>query len=321
MELVFVNPPAALAALAGALPLAAYWWLARRGHRVRASLGLPGPRRRSGVFVAAAVVALALLVGAASAQPVLITSEPQKARADAEAYFVMDITRSMLASAGAEAPTRLERARTVARRLRAAVPDVPVGIASFTNRLVPHIFPTTNAAVFDSGLVRSIEIDQPPPDTGSGVLLTAFDALAPLQTHNFFSPEALRRVAVVFTDGESQPVSPQTIRALRAKPRLDLLIVRFWSPSERIYKRRAPIDADYRVDPGSTGLLESFARESGATLYGEGDSTQVARELRRRLGRGPAVVSGEEVSAHSLTAWAIALAVLPLGYLLWRRNH
>jgi hypothetical protein len=30
--------------------------------------------------------------------------------------------------------------------------------------------------------------------------------------------------------------------------------------------------------------------------------------------------AGTEVSARSLTAWTLALAVVPLGYLLWRRN-
>jgi von Willebrand factor type A domain len=256
MELVFVNPIAALAALAGLVPVAAWWWLDRRGRRVRSALGLPPPRRASRLLLVAAIVALALLVGAASAQPVLLESQPLKVRTDAEAYFVIDITRSMLASAGRDEPTRLERARGAARRLRAAVPDVPVGIASFTNRIVPHIFPTPNAAVFDSGLVRSIEIDRPVPDTGTGALLTAFDALAPLQTHNFFSPDATRRVAVVFTDGESQPVSTATIRALRAQPRLDLLLVRFWSEGERIHRPRLAIDRRYRTEPQSTALLE-----------------------------------------------------------------
>jgi hypothetical protein len=320
VELVFVNPFAALAGLAGLVPLAAFWWLGRRGRRVRAGLGLPPPRRRSGVLVAAAVVALSVLVGAASAQPVLLGSRPLSVRVDAEAYFVVDITRSMLASRGAKAPTRLERARVVARRLRAAVPDVPVGIASFTNRVVPHIFPTPNAAIFNSGLVRSIEIEQPAPDTGEGALLTAFDALAPLQTHNFFSPDAERRVAVILTDGESRPVSPQTIRALRHPPPLGLLIVRFWSPGERIHRPRVRIDADYRTDPASTELLESFARETGARLYSESQSAEVAAELRRRLGRGERVVAGQEASARPLTAWTIALAIVPLGYLLWRRN-
>jgi hypothetical protein len=320
VEIVFVHPVAALTALAGLVPLAAWWRLDRRGRRVRTSLGLPPPSRRSRALLVAAVATLALLVGVASAQPVLLRAEPLRVRADAEAYFVIDITRSMLASAGPDEPTRLERARRAAARLRRAAPDVPVGIASFTNRIVPHIFPTANAAVFDSGLVRSVEIDRPPPDTQPGALLTALDALAPLQTHNFFSPDAKRRVAVVFTDGESQPVSPATIRALTARPRLDLLLVRFWSARERIHRPRLAIDRDYRPEPASTALLEGFARDTGARLYGEDDLDAAADELRRRLGRGEAVPAGEEVSARSLTAWTLALAVVPLGILLWRRN-
>jgi hypothetical protein len=320
VQLVFVNPLAGLAFLAVLLPLAAFWRIRRRGTRVRAALGLAPPPRRSGVLALAAIVLLAALVGAASAQPVLVDSQPRYVREDAEAYFVVDITRSMLASAGPAAATRLERARVFAERVRAAVPDVPAGIASFTNRLVPHVFPTHNIALFGSGLRRSIAIERPAPDRSDQALVTAFDSLAPLQTHNFFSPRADRRVAVVLTDGETRPVSPATLRALRARPRIDLLIVRFWSEEERIHRPRLEIDAQYQTDPGSTATLAAFADAVGAQVYSEDDAGAVARELRRRLGRGEPVVAGEEVSARPLTAWAVGLALVPLAFLLVRRN-
>jgi hypothetical protein len=320
MKLVFVNPLAGLAFLAVLLPLAAFWRVRRRGRRVRAALGLPPPPRRSGVLALTAIVLLAALVGAASAQPVIVESQPRYLRDDAEAYFVVDITRSMLASASPTAPTRLERARVFAERVRAAVPDVPSGIASFTNRLVPHVFPTPSLALFGSGLRRSIAIERPAPDRSEQALVTAFDSLAPLQTHNFFSPDADRRVAVVLTDGETRPVSPETLRALRARPRIDLLIVRFWSQRERIFRPRLEIDAQYRPDPASTATLAAFAGAAGARVFGEDDAGAVARELRRLLGRGEPAIAGEEVSARPLTAWVVALTAVPLGFLLARRN-
>jgi hypothetical protein len=320
LSIVFVHPLAGLAFAAVLLPLAAFWVVRRRAARVRLALGLAPPPRRSAVLAAAAIVALAALVGIAAAQPVALGSEPRLVRTDAEAYFVFDITRSMLASAGPDEPDRLQRARALAREIRGAVPDVPAGIASFTNRLVPHIFPTVDRALFASGLDRSLAIERPAPDRGAGALLTAFDALAPLQTHNFFSPDATRRVAIVLTDGESQPVSQDTLRALRADPPLELLLVRVWGGDERIHRPRIPFDARYSPDPASAATLTAFADAAGARVFGEDDAGAVGAELRRLLGAGEPVVVGEEVSEEPLAAWVLALGLVPLGYLLVRRN-
>lgn len=317
---MFVHPAAALVALAAALPLAALVRQERRAGRVRAALGLGPPPRRRPAAVAVAIALTAALLGAAAAGPVLLDSEPVRTRTDAEAYVVLDVTRSMLAAAEEGAPTRLERARAAAARLREAVPDVPVGIASFTNRLVPHVFPTTDGDVFASGLARSIGIEQPPPDTGEGALLTALDALAPLQTHGFFSPAARRRAAVVLTDGETLPLSQATETALRGRPPLDLIVLRLWSPDERIHEPLLPLDTRYRADPASTAVFEGFVRAVGARAFAEGEVGEAARLLRERLGAGKAVVTGREVSARPLAAWAVALAALPLAYVLRRRN-
>jgi hypothetical protein len=319
MELVFVHPYAALIALLVALPLAALWLGERRSTRIRTALGLRTPRRRRRFLLVLAAVLLAALLGAASAQPVLVGAQKLQARQDAEAYVVVDITRSMLAS-GPDGKTRFERAVSAARRLRAAIPDVPVGLASFTNRTVPHIFPTLDRAVFGSGLGRSLAVEQPPPDEGSGALLTAFDALAPLQTHGFFAPGRARRVAVVVTDGETRPVSGATIEALRDLPRVDLMLVRVWRDGERIHHPRAPIDRSYRSDPSSARRLEAFAAATGARVYGEGSLDAAARELRRLVGTGERVEVGTEQSVKPLTAWTLGLALVPLAYLLWRRN-
>jgi hypothetical protein len=320
VDIVFVHPAAALIALAAAVPLVALLVVVRRSARVRAALSLQPPPRRRVALPAAALAATGLLLGAAAAGPVWLKSDAVETRTDAEAYVVLDVTRSMLASAGAGRPTRLERARALAARIRAAVPDVPVGIASFTNRLVPHIFPTTDADVFASGLARSIGIEQPPPDTGGGALVTALDALGPLQTNGFFSPAASRRVAVVLTDGETLPHSQATETALRGRPPLSLLLVRLWSPAERIHEPELPLDARYRPDPASTPVFEDFVRSVGARAFGEDEVDDAARVLRRRLGEGPQIVTGREVSAQPLAAWAVALAAVPLVYLLGRRN-
>jgi hypothetical protein len=320
MELVLVHPEAALVGLAVVLPLAALWVTSRRATRVRAVLGLPGDRRRPAFLLIGATAVAAVLVSLAAANPVLLRREPLHVRTDAEAYVVLDITRSMLASASADDATRLTRAKGIARRVRAGATDVPFGLASFTNRVVPHVFPTLDASVFDSGLDASIAVEQPPPDRAPGAVLTAFDALAALQTHNFFSEQASRRVAVVVTDGETNPVRSETIQALRSRPRLDVVVIRVWDERERIHRPRRAEDRAYLPAPDSTATLRSFAAATGAAVFDEGDADRAADTVRRLLGTGEAVRAGDELSARSLAGFTFALAFVPLGYLLWRRN-
>ena len=174
--------------------------------------------------------------------------------------------------------------------------------------------------MFGSGLQRSVGIEPPPPDRAAGAVLTAFDALAPLQTHNFFAPGARRRVAVIVTDGETSPVSQLTVAALRRPPLLRLVLVRVWRPSERIFRPATATDRSYRSDPASTETLRAFTRDTGARLYSEAEVGRAAGEVARLLGRGQPVRAGSQVSAQPLAAWAFGLALIPLGYLLWRRN-
>ena len=317
---MLVHPEAALVGLAVVLPLVALWVTNRRAGRVRAALGLPAERRRPAIVLVGATAAVAVLVSLAAANPVLLQREPLHARTDAEAYVVVDITRSMLASPSAEGLTRIARARRIARRVRAAAPDVPFGLASFTNRVVPHVFPTLDPAVFGSGLDAAIAIEQPPPDRAPGAVLTAFDALAAIQTHNFFSQQASRRVAVVVTDGETNPVRSETIQALRSRPKLDLVVIRVWDARERIHRPRRSDDRTYLPAPESTSTLTGFAAASGAAVFGEGDVERATRSVRRLLGTGEAVRAGDEVSAQSLSGFTFALAFVPLGYVLLRRN-
>jgi len=101
---------------------------------------------------------------------------------------------------------------------------------------------------------------------------------------------------------------------------VQLVIVRFWSPGERLFRVGGEADPAYEPDPASTSTLEAFADAVGAPLFDERQTRAAARAVRRLLGEGPRVPQGEEVTARPLAAWAIGFAVVPLAYLLWRRN-
>ena len=134
MHLTLLSPAGLLLAL-GAIPaLAALAIGERRSHRVGALLRLRPPGRR-GLFAAiAAISVLAGLLGVAAARPVVDEAHARYLRTDAEAIVALDVSRSMLAAGSPRGQTRLERARQIAVALRASIPDVPTGVASFTDR-------------------------------------------------------------------------------------------------------------------------------------------------------------------------------------------
>ena len=184
----------------------------RRSRRLCGVLGLvPRPAWSVGIDIGA-LVGVGLLLGVAAAQPVFSQVRSTAGRTDAEAIVVFDISRSMLAQQGSSAPTRLERARDIAKQIRAGLPEVPVGVSSLTDRLLPHLFPTMSATAFTSTIDRSIEIERPPPERRAS-RATAFGALADLGRQNFFGARARNRVAFVLTDGESIPFNLGELRA------------------------------------------------------------------------------------------------------------
>jgi hypothetical protein len=161
--MTFLSPLGALVALAVVLPLAAYALLEVRSRRVSGRIGLTPPALSSRLGVPVAIVLVAAFLGIAAAQPVISGTRSHSGRSDAQVYVLFDVSRSMLARSGASAPDRLQRAKKLALKLRQAVPDVPFGITSLTDRVLPHLFPTLDPNVFQSTLKDAIGIERPPP--------------------------------------------------------------------------------------------------------------------------------------------------------------
>ncbi|MGH3994722.1 MAG: vWA domain-containing protein, partial [Pseudonocardiaceae bacterium] len=190
----FLTPLGALFAVAGLLPLAVLVLREARARRIRAALGLTEPALRSQLPLAVALAAVAGVMALAATQPVVETERSVRERTDAEAFIVLDISRSMLAAAGPDAPIRLERARLEAARLRDRLPQVPMGIVSLTDRVLPHLFPTTDRTVFLATLEQAIGIERPPPELSFSTRATSLGALAGIPTREYFSPSARKRL-------------------------------------------------------------------------------------------------------------------------------
>jgi hypothetical protein len=317
-SITFLSPEAGLVALAVALPLAALVLADRRLASARAILRLAAPAARGRTPTVAALAAVPLLLGLAAAQPAVRKLQGASVRTDAEAMFVLDISRSMAASAGPGRPNRLARARGAAVRLRSGIENVPSGVATLTDRALPDLFPLGDVATFDS-TVEHVEIEQPPPQNVN-VTATTFAPLADVATHGYFSPRSTRRLIVLLTDGESRAFSTAGVaRALDAGPGASLVAVRIGSESERVFGPNGRPEA-YRPNPESATILAGLAAAAGGRVFPVGDVSGAERALRSALGTGPTAGRRRESRTTPLAPYVAGAALFPLLFVLRRRN-
>ncbi|MFY9579437.1 MAG: vWA domain-containing protein [Gaiellaceae bacterium] len=318
MHVAFLTPLAALAVLLAGIPLGAWFFLVRRDSRARRALSLPRPMRASRLGPALAIAGTAALIGVAAAQPVIQRQTAHRERTDAEAYVVFDISRSMAASPGPNAPDRMERARKFALALRPRLAAIPIGVASFTDRVLPHLFPTPDESAFAGVTRRAIGVEQPPPQRFYANRATALNSLESFVTAAFFRPETRYRAVIVLTDGESQPVSAGLAATLRKPPGVHVVFVHVWRSDDRIYPTSVA-DPNYHPDPNSGAVLARAAATLGGKVVSENDVGAAAAATREALGSGP-IRKVSETARVALMPWVTLAAFLPLGFVLWRRN-
>jgi hypothetical protein len=329
VTLHFLTPRGALLGLLVLLPLAAFLAASGRATRMRSALGVPALPERARLVPLAALVALGVLLGLAAAQPVVERTGQRKVRSDAEAFVVLDISRSMLARQGVEGRMRIERAKSAAEALRATLPDVKVGVASLTNRVLPHLFPSPDQDVFRATLEKSVGVERPAPGTGFVVApgqastrnTTSFSALAGMGTQGFFSPEATHRVVVVLTDGESPDVRARKVGASFRRAGIHSVFIRFWGSRERVYTNGSA-EPQYRPQPESGAVLASLAAATGGRAFDEGDLAAAERQVHAGIGTGSVQDSPAERSSRlPLAPYLAAIAFVPLGLLLLMRDR
>jgi hypothetical protein len=320
-SLVFLTPLSALIGVGVLLPVTALFLVRRRARRIRGPLALAEPPARRLLVALAAVLAAGALLAAAAAQPVIERTTTLRTRTDAEAFVVVDVSRSMLARRGTESPTRLERAKVVAAALRSSLPSVPVGIASLTDRVLPHLFPSIDGEVFGATLDRSLGIEQPPPRSSFATSATKLDALTTVRTQRFFAPSARKRLLIVLTDGETQPVAGANLRAVFSRaPAIETVFVQFWGADEHVFTGNVR-EPQYRPDPSAQAVLDGLAKSIGGSVYLEGDIGAARQKARELLGSGPTVVRGEQAGRVPLAPYLAAAVLAPLALLLRQRDR
>ena len=321
MSLTILTPLGALLALGVLVPLVALRRIRRRAGDVRRSLGVRQPRRRNLLLPLAGLAVGALLLALAAMQPVLEWTRDRRVRTDAEAFVVLDVSRSMLAQDNLGSPMRIERAKVAAEEIRRALPEVKVGIASLTDRVLPHLFPSDDEKVFSATIERSLAIERPPPRSSFLTGATSLNALASIRGLRYFAPNSSARVVIVLTDGESEPVANARLAGLfRRDPAIGLVFVQFWGEDEQVYSRGAP-EPQYVADPAARATLDRLAASTDGAVYSEGQIGAAGRRARELLGRGPTVVHGERAGKLVLAPYLALAALFPFAFLLWRRDR
>ncbi len=319
MGFQFLTPIDAVFALAAAVPVAALWLAQTRMERIRRLFSLTSPRRRELAGVVAALVLLPVLVGVAAAQPVVIRHQLLGQRVDVQAFFVFDTSTSMGARTGPRGLTRLQRAKQEAEEVIPKLGDIPVGLATMTDRVLPVVMPTSSLVLIHRTLAQSVAINQPPPTQFYKGRATHFSALFPLSNYNFYSPGVRRRILVVFTDGEATPLHGPIIFELARAMTVYPLFVHVWAPTERLYVHRQ-VDPRYTPDPISATALRQFAVAAHGRVFGEGDLHALTQTIRAEAGSSPVETKVLGYARIPLAQWFVLAGVIPLGFLLYRRN-
>jgi hypothetical protein len=312
MDVTFATPLAALGGLAGVVPLTVALLRMRTARRLRRELGLDGPSAVARLTRPLALACVFGLLGLAAAQPSIRRQHERLARTDAELLVVLDSSRSMLAAAGPAGQPRYRRAVAFAHRLHAAFPQVPVGVSSLTNRLLPYVFPTSDTRTFDLVLDKVYGVERPPPALASDSWVTTFQPLNEVVVRHFFSPTVHKRVLVVLSDAETRPFDARVV--LRHLRRADTMpvVVRFWRPDERIFTNGVTSESYRSTEPGALTRLHA----AGWPAYRESDFGTVAGLVRRSIGSGPVARVGYERRDTPIAPMVALAALAPLLLLL-----
>ena len=310
-EIVFLSPRAALVGLVFLAPLIALGLRERSGSRVRRTLGLQPPSLLRRLARVSGLVALGALVAVTAAQPALRDTSSTPVRSDAEIYLTFDVSRSMLAASAPTGRARLERARALGMTVHEALGNVPTGVATLTNRMMPLLFPTGDGRSVSAVIDHSLQIMQPPPVPYTTARESSLSALGLTADRSYFDPTAGKRALVVFTDLDSDAFSLEgTLRMLR-RHRIEPFVVRVARPGERVFDSHG---RPYAYRSIST-ITVAGLRSAGWHAFEERQRVQLVTAIRGYLGSGPVGGGGLVESQQSLAPYT-ALAALVLTALL-----
>jgi hypothetical protein len=97
------------------------------------------------------------------------------------------------------------------------------------------------------------------------------------------------------------------------------LFVHVWAPTERIYVH-GRVDPRYKPDPTSNRALTRFATAAQGRVFGETNLHALEQTIRAEAGSSPVTTDVLGYARVALAPWFVLAGVVPLGFLLYRRN-
>jgi hypothetical protein len=190
---------------------------------------------------------------------------------------------------------------------------VESGVLTLTDRVLPDLLPVADSQGFDAVVQRAVRIESPPP-RASAVRATSYGALGEIASGNVFAPSATRRLVILLTDGESNPVQSGDLASRLAQGRgYRFVAVRFWRGDESVYGAEDKAEPAYRPDPSGRTTLRDLAAALGGRSFEEGEAGAAAAYLRGLAGNGPSVrVAGTMRSRVALAPYLAVPAILAL---------
>ena len=126
----------------------------------------------------------------------------------------------------------------------------------------------------------------------------------------------------VITDGESAPIDESAIaHAYSGQPKPTLVVLRVGRSGEQVFDAQGRPERGYAATQDGSLALELITSITGAGMFAEDEAVAAARHALAEIGAtGPTEMQGRGVDRRPLGAWAFAVAIVPLAYLLRRRN-
>jgi hypothetical protein len=87
-----------------------------------------------------------------------------------------------------------------------------------------------------------------------------------------------------------------------------------------VYNAAGKIIPQYLPDPNTTPILDGLAQSTSSKVFKPGQVSQAAAAVRAVIGKGPTRARGRELNSFLLAPYVLLFAIVPLGFLLFRRN-
>lgn len=319
--LVFATLVAALGAVA------AWYWLRRRGERLRALGGpaaverlAPAVHSTSGVRRAVRLGAAAVLVAVALAGPRWGMAREVMRTRGGDVVLVMDASLSMLADD--ERPSRLERMKQELRRYRAASPGDRVALVAFAGRAYVLSPLTSDEGAFELFLDNLEPSIVGQPGTAlAPALNSALDVLAAAQG-------GAGKAIVLLTDGEGFDDRADAVAAARRARKEDVRVVTvgFGTESGTSIPLRGATGVEAKRDENGVIVITRYAPETLTEIAQSADGEFIAADATDKGTRIARALANLEARRRSSEAglgkparyqWLLGVAILLLLFDAW----